>query len=143
MTLFTRMSAGYRFLSALAFIFTFWSLMITFSRGAWFGVLVGIVFFIFFYIRQKLFRITLVLLLILGSVLLFVKMFSHQSLSYQIERHDSAKWRVDIWQESIGMIEDRPLFGHGINTYMKLFQQYRTDKTQPTYAHNCYIQMAT
>ena len=41
------------------------------------------------------------------------------------------------------MIKDKPFFGHGINTYMNVFQAYRGNPFKgPTYAHNCYIQLA-
>jgi len=42
------------------------------------------------------------------------------------------------------MIKDKPLLGHGINTYMRVFEAYRREirGARPTYAHNCYIQLA-
>lgn len=40
------------------------------------------------------------------------------------------------------MIMERPFFGHGINTYMRIFQEYsREAKWSPTYAHNCFLQL--
>ena len=41
------------------------------------------------------------------------------------------------------MIQDSPLLGHGINTFMMIFEAYRGDPgNNPTYAHNSYLQLA-
>ena len=40
------------------------------------------------------------------------------------------------------VIKDKIFFGHGINTFMRVFQAYRDNSHGPTYAHNCYIQLA-
>jgi len=51
--------------------------------------------------------------------------------------------RVVMWQAAGGMIKDRPLLGHGINTFMANYLTYWVGgERQPRYAHNCYLQMA-
>ncbi len=51
--------------------------------------------------------------------------------------------RVVMWQAAVGMIKDRPLLGHGINTFMANYLTYWVGgERQPRYAHNCYLQMA-
>ena len=40
------------------------------------------------------------------------------------------------------MIQDSPWLGHGINTFMQIFEAYRTDRGNPAYAHNSYLQLA-
>ena len=58
-------------------------------------------------------------------------------------RHRTIRRRLDIWQDCIMMIKDKLFFGHGINTFMMLYESYRLgSKAGPTYAHNCYIQLA-
>lgn len=58
-------------------------------------------------------------------------------------RHETIQFRWGIWMDSIGMIKDKFFFGHGINTFMRVFQAYRENPLMdPTYAHNCYIQLA-
>jgi len=48
-----------------------------------------------------------------------------------------------MWQAAGGMIKDRPLLGHGINTFMANYLTYWVGgERQPRYAHNCYLQMA-
>jgi O-antigen ligase len=41
------------------------------------------------------------------------------------------------------MFRDRPFFGHGINTFMSIYEQYSSDVTFKgiSYAHNCYLQI--
>ena len=53
------------------------------------------------------------------------------------------KDRLDMWQAALGMIRDRPILGHGLNTFMANYLQYWVGgERQPRYAHNCYLQMA-
>jgi O-antigen ligase len=48
-----------------------------------------------------------------------------------------------MWQAAIGMIRDRPLLGHGVNTFMDNYLLYRVGgEIWPRYAHNCYLQVA-
>ena len=59
------------------------------------------------------------------------------------ERKNSIGWRGQIWSKSLTMISERPFFGHGINTFMRIFPAYYPPgKAGPTYAHNCYLQVA-
>ncbi len=51
--------------------------------------------------------------------------------------------RWAMWQAAIGMIRDRPLLGHGVNTFMANYLAYWVGgERQPRYAHNCYLQVA-
>ena len=48
-----------------------------------------------------------------------------------------------MWQAAIGMIRDRPILGHGVNTFMANYLRYWVGgEQQPRYAHNCYLQVA-
>lgn len=51
--------------------------------------------------------------------------------------------RLTMWQAALGMIRDRPLLGHGVNTFMANYLDYWVGgERQPRYAHNCYLQVA-
>ena len=51
--------------------------------------------------------------------------------------------RLVMWQAAIGMIKDRPILGHGLNTFMADYLAYWVGgERQPRYAHNCYLQVA-
>ena len=48
-----------------------------------------------------------------------------------------------MWQAALGMIRDRPLLGHGVNTFMANYLAYWVGgERMPRYAHNCYLQVA-
>ncbi len=48
-----------------------------------------------------------------------------------------------MWHAAIDMIRDRPILGHGVNTFMANYLRYWVGgERQPRYAHNCYLQVA-
>ncbi len=50
--------------------------------------------------------------------------------------------RWAMWQAAIGMIRDRPVLGHGVNTFMSNYLTYWVaGERTPRYAHNCYLQV--
>lgn len=64
----------------------------------------------------------------------FLETFSWQ----EIGKRD----RIWMWQDALGMIRDRPLVGHGLNTFMANYLDYWVGgERQPRYAHNCYLQL--
>ena len=51
--------------------------------------------------------------------------------------------RLFMWQAAAKMIRDRPVLGHGVNTFMANYVAYWVGgERQPRYAHNCYLQVA-
>jgi len=132
----------------------FWTLVLTLSRGAWISVLAGVFIFLFMRARRL---IKYLAIAILGCVLLFY-FLAPTSLRHRVRLDREGitsvvSWRWGLWEDSLKMIRERPLTGHGINTFMRLFQNYRRmawdhDPTKytpqpygPTYAHNCFVQM--
>ncbi|GAG53557.1 unnamed protein product, partial [marine sediment metagenome] len=51
--------------------------------------------------------------------------------------------RIILWKETLVMIKDRPLLGHGVNSFMSNWSNYGVGKTfgHPYYPHNCYLHM--
>jgi len=127
---------------AVLLALSIWSVILTFSRGSWVGIGCGIIFLVVLQgkgnIRKFIAGFTILVILCSISVLAYQK-FS----GVKVLERNSQGWRMEVWQRSIQMIKDRPLVGHGINTYMNIFQQYRwSTQIEPTYAHNCYLQLA-
>jgi len=51
--------------------------------------------------------------------------------------------RFLIWKTGWKMFLDRPLFGHGLNTFMSVFEKYKPASYEwIVYAHNCFLQIA-
>ena len=101
--------------------------------------------FTLFFIRRKIFAIILFFFMVLAVGLYWsspVEIKGKLRLS-SIEIINTTQSRTEIWKDSLVMIKDRPFFGHGPNTYMTVFQAYRSKSVfLPTYAHNCYLQIA-
>jgi len=145
--LFAKQKNYYRLIALSILFFTIWSLIITFSRGAWIGTFFGGMFLLLFVLfpkeRLKFYfsfgNIWVTVFLFISFALILVNSSGQELLG----RHQTIQWRLDIWGISMEMIRDKPFFGHGINTFMRVFQSYRGNLSMdPTYAHNCYIQLA-
>jgi len=123
-----------------------WAILLTGSRSAWFSIIAGIGLLLFI-VRKRLFIVfTIVLLLCLFLYPIINKYIPAGSRVNISAIESSFSWRAGIWQDSFKMIKERPLLGHGLNTYMKNFQDYRRKYLDAadfshTYAHNCYVQM--
>ncbi len=130
----------------VSFLFSFWALATTFSRGSWMAVVFSGVFFILIYYRKHLPKVLIGGVLVVACAYFIFARFSQEESNFFIKsRGHTVDWRWGIWKDSLPMIKDRILLGHGINTYMQVFQEYRSNQisqSPPTYAHNCYIQMA-
>ena len=136
----------YRVIASSILLLLMWSLILTFSRGAWLGTFFGgtfLLFFILFRGKRSHFYLSLGMswaVIFLSLALVFIVAYgSGQTI---LERFETIRWRLGIWNVSLEMIRDKPFFGHGINTFMKVFQSYRGESLGPTYAHNCFIQLA-
>jgi len=133
-------AAGFLFLFCL---FGF-AMILTKSRGAWFGALSGILMLILITYRRVFIWLVIGTVLVLTLIFLIAPKTTLRNFRLEpILVQDSYFGRMGVWMDTVDMIKDRPVFGHGINTYMKEFQKYRQMPWQyPTYAHNCYLQIA-
>ena len=136
----------YRLLFVLLFLSVIWSLAVTFSRGAWLAIFLGIMFFVllcgFHRRRSEFYFVFTVLLMFVGFLLSFGFILTND-LGISSLRYSTAYWRLQVWEDALKMIQDSPLLGHGINTFMMIFEAYRSDPgNNPTYAHNSYLQLA-
>ena len=137
----------YRAITLLILLLTVWSLIVTFSRGAWIGAFFGGMFLMLFVLFPKgRLKFYFSLGLLWATIFLCISFFLILTNSTDQEllgRHETIQFRLSIWRESIEIIKDKLFFGHGINTFMRVFQAYRENLFMgPTYAHNCYIQLA-
>jgi len=144
-----KMRRALRWCVLIVLILSVWALVITFTRGAWLAALLGMIFFfmVLGYLKTSARRYicTGLLMIVLALIATSIITLGGGSTSKTLNR-GTAQWRLGVWEDSFKMIKEKPLFGHGINTYMQLFQDYRRKKDgihqyNPTYAHNCYVQL--
>ncbi len=134
----------YRLTAIGIFFLAIWSLILTFSRNAWATTLCGLISFVaLFFFRQQ--RIKLYFILGILSILVPLWVYGIFILANGLDipawRSVTALWRLGVWADTMTMIKDSPFLGHGVNTFMQLFETYRTDIGNPTYAHNSYLQL--
>ncbi len=127
-------------LSALLFI----CLLLTASRGAWLGF-VGAILLMGVLNSKKLVLITLISILILSFAVSgkFEQKLTSFFSTTTIEGKTAP--RIILWKETLIMIKDKPLLGHGVNSFMSNWSKYGVGKGvsgHPWYPHNCYLHMA-
>ncbi|MFW6311335.1 MAG: O-antigen ligase family protein, partial [Nanoarchaeota archaeon] len=120
-------------------------LIISYSRGAWLGFIFGIIAIILYlsYIDGKInFRksmlVFLISLLLIG-ILLPDNVIARFNSIFDLEGN-SIKYRLMQYQSAIEMIKDKPLLGHGLGQYPKIFPRYKPDISRVhLHVHNLYL----
>jgi len=141
-----------KFILVLCLIFFLWALILTFSKGAWISSLIGIFslfifFFLKYYSQRRQIAGKLILICVTTITLSVILVNARGGINSLAHNRAMFSWRIGIWEDTFEMIKDKPIFGHGINTYMHKFSQdyARRNPDQnpyaPTYAHNCYLQI--
>ena len=125
-------------------------LIVTIARGAWLGFIAAVCF-LGALENKKILYVTVAFLLILGILMPHLIETPNDILgrlkSIFVFSDPSSLDRKAIWQVAIRMIKDRPIFGHGLSTFMGNFAKYGKDyyylkQGIIPYAHNCYLQIA-
>jgi len=127
---------GDRLFSIVTILAGILCLILTFARGGWIGIVFS--FFLYAYIIDKKFFLILLLILI-GFPLI-----STNTLISKIESFtspDSYGQRVFAWQASVDMIKDKPIFGHGLHTFYRLYPEYKGPNASEllSHAHNIFL----
>ena len=109
--------------------------------GAWLGACTGLLAMAV--LSPALRRASLIVLLV-GAGLAVAVLVGGGRVSRVLARSDEGVMdRWVMWQAAIGMVKDRPVLGHGLNTFMANYLTYWVGgERQPRYAHNCYLQVA-
>lgn len=120
------------------------ALIFTWSRGAWLGMLVGII--VFALMTRK--RMSLILLGITVSLpslsLLLPSTVLHRLLSIGNLADTSIAYRINIWKGSLDMAKHFLIggIGTGVDTYQALYPYYALDGIEAApHSHNLYLQI--
>lgn len=112
-------------------------LMLTFSRGAYLGFLVGLVFLAV--VKERKLLLLLIPFLLTWQVFVPPSVKERVSTTYDESSHElesSAAERVTIWQDAVELIPQYPLFGTGFATYAYM---HRVSMYADT--HNYYLKV--
>ncbi len=120
------------------------SLVFSYARSAWLGGAVGVLTFGF--LKGGKF----VLFLILGIFLLCLLIYVIEPTSWdRIKEIDLSKnkpesTRIRLWETSIQMIKDKPIWGIGLGNFGKLFHRYKVEGVYDTtcHPHNDFLNVA-
>ena len=111
------------------------------AKSAWLGLAVGVLLVAVWHRQTRRFG-----LLIIAATLLVGGICLSREARWGKVVSLSDIGKVDrwvMWQAAARMIHDRPVLGHGVNTFMANYLRYWVGgERQPRYAHNCYLQMA-
>jgi len=113
------------------------SLLQTFTRGAWIGLIIALIVIGFRYKRVWVF-----LPLLLIALVALITSISERlaDISEPIsEQSSSLSWRVNLWKEAFPMIKSNPI-GNGLGSFV-LYSSLKI-KDQLSGAHNVYLRLA-
>jgi putative inorganic carbon (HCO3(-)) transporter len=138
------------------------AVLTTFSRGAWFGLFLGISFLVWQVSKRErevvgrylLIAVVVAIALAVGFTTFLTGDIPSLSFAKRIKSltyvGGSLQTRLEIWKSGLEMIAARPLLGSGLETFRLAFPKYETltyAKLQPTVladnAHNFLIQLAS
>ena len=135
-----KMRTVYRIGAAILTFLLAFCLLSTYSRGAWVGVFIGLIFIFTHKIfnmstrRRKILTALLIIIFLVGIYSMLPISAKQRAISI-VEINTAGRLGSNgFWMQAIELVKQRPLFGQGLGIYM--------DKTHGFYAHNCYLQMA-
>lgn len=160
-----RNAEPFRVFCAVVVLIVSVALLLSLSRAGWIGALVGfatvlwLAGFIPLEQRPALLRFPrriaipmclAAIALVVATTTLFVSPEArHQAdarLKETISQHQTLRFRVGVWRDSMPMVRDFPLFGTGLGSFEDVFPHYRTPPWNENYAreaHNDYLELLT
>ncbi len=120
-----------------------WALGVTLSRGSWLAAAFGTAFGLSLSPRGRRWGLAF-LAAAFGVAIVLGSLPPRARASLRLDGaslRSTVAWRWGVWKDGLRLARDRPFFGHGPNTFMRILRSRRRD-TSPTYAHNCYVQTA-
>ncbi len=150
-------------LSIIIIVFSLY-LAMTYSRGAWIGFLIAILFMLTYFVR-KFTLINKVLFLVIGVYLLMLLSLLPRFLSAQARYEILTKFkfsqninlrvksipqiskgsnldRIRLWKEALRIIKAYPVTGCGLNNYSIVAKNYKSFEGGGIYPHNSFLQKA-
>jgi O-antigen ligase len=115
------------------------TLVFTYTRSAWLGLLLVII--LLGITRYRKF-------LIITLLVLLISYFSISQINSRVQSFtsndpsSSIAWRIQLWQDSFGYVMNRPFLGYGIGTSNEVVLNNRGDLAGSSDEHDDYLRMA-
>ncbi|MBI4650905.1 O-antigen ligase family protein [Candidatus Desantisbacteria bacterium] len=111
------------------------ALILTYTRGAWLGLISGVLVICF--LKDK--RIIIPVLLFISLSIYLSSSFKERAKKIQNFKSTSDYSRIEIWEKGIKIIKDNPLLGVGMENYELAADKKGKFEVHP-HSHNNYIQ---
>ncbi|PTW02246.1 O-antigen ligase [Halanaerobium saccharolyticum] len=95
------------------------SLIVSNTRGAWIALIIGLLFFAFFVDKKMLVALFIISIVI---IVLFPSFKARFNSIFDLN-NSSNNERILMWRSAFEMWKDRPIFGHGIGSFEKLYPE--------------------
>ena len=133
-----------RVLSAYSLFLFLPVIFLTQSRSGWISAIVGMsvtVCFLFWKKNKKLFFTALVVIPLIVAVLVTALWMGSDIFKNRVEEALQGNIRIQMWQDTLSMIKDHPVYGIGGGAYRWVYPEYRSLPVQLffRYAHNEYL----
>lgn len=118
-------------------------LVLNFTKGALTAILPALAFIVWKRGEAAKKALLAVLLILLLGIAVLMFSGGNELISSYAARGQSAIYRLDLIKMCWKMFLDHPFLGHGINTFMSIYESYAEGMTFSgvSYAHNCYMQI--
>lgn len=120
------------------------ALVFSYARSGWLGAVLGVLTFGFFRGRKFFLRVILGVLLLLLIIYIIEPTSWDRIKEISLSKDQAQSTRIRLWQTSINMIKDKPIWGIGLGNFGKLFDKYKAEGTYDTicHPHNDYLNVA-
>jgi len=120
------------------------SIVATYGRSAWIGMIVLILFGTFLFYRKYFWKVIIALLIIAVIIFIAIPDIRERFLILFDTSHKFNAGRVNLWHTSVLIIKEYPLFGVGPGLFEEYFQQFKVPGLYDAsgHAHNDYLHMA-
>jgi len=134
----------WRIAAKIAAVLMLSSALLSFSRGAYLGLIVGGLFFLVVYLKRagnlKKFLLAFAGLAIITAVIFFGPIKSRLATAVDMREGSNAE-RIKNWQQATEIIAARPLTGVGLGNYAFVIEPLAPERNS-IYAHNLYLDLA-
>ncbi len=128
-------------LLAVVIIAALLCLFFTFSRGAWLGLAISVLLFLYW--RQEKKYIIGMLSVVAVLILIDSQQLWARINPQALKQDTSMAYRLEIWQTALRIFQDHPFWGTGMGTTWYYIPQYSNSiSTFIAHSHNLYLHLA-